>query len=74
MKDDQSLAIYIDGELANTVKTSLGSDNQAYQLCFGRIDPERSMRYYVGQLDELAIYNYPLEADQIKGHFEAQVK
>lgn len=74
VKDDQSLAIYIDGELANTVKTSLGSDNQAYQLCFGRIDPERSMRYYIGQLDELAIYNYPLEADQIKGHFEAQVK
>ena len=74
VKDDESLAIYIDGELANTVKTSLGSDNQAYQLCFGRIDPERSMRYYVGQLDELAIYNYPLEADQIKGHFEAQVK
>jgi hypothetical protein len=74
VKDNQSLSIYINGELTNTVTTSLGSDDQAYKLCFGRIDPERSSRYYVGQLDELAIYNYPLEVEQIKEHFEAQVK
>ncbi|MDD7984042.1 FecR domain-containing protein [Lentisphaera marina] len=74
VKDEESLKIYINGDLANSVATNLGSDDQAYQLCFGRIDPERSMRYFVGQMDELAIYNYPLTAQQIQSHFHAQSK
>ncbi|WDE95598.1 FecR domain-containing protein [Lentisphaera profundi] len=72
VKDDRSLKIYINGKLANSIKTKLGSDDQAYQFCFGRIDPERSSRYFVGQMDELAIYNYPLNAEQIAKHYQAQ--
>jgi len=68
VKDGGEMRLYVDGELVATANdnTKLASD---MTLLVGQLDRTRGWRRFVGQLDELAIYNRALSDGEIRAHF-----
>jgi hypothetical protein len=71
VKDGAAMKLYINGELVgegrdtNELPTGL-------RLLIGRLYPDssRSVRPFIGQLDELAIYDRALSPEEIAKHFQ----
>jgi hypothetical protein len=69
------LELYVNGELTGTAPTDAGADTAPCRLLVGRLktgpQPELfETRPFVGRLDELAVYDYPLSPDDIRRHYE----
>jgi hypothetical protein len=69
VKNSGELRLYSNGQLVASAKdgTQLAD---GLTLLIAQIDRQRDLRAFVGQLDELAIYPYPLDEKAIKQHFE----
>jgi hypothetical protein len=69
VKDGEEMRLYVDGELVaksnDNTKLSPG-----LTLLVGQLDRSRDWRRFVGQLDELAIYNRALSDGEIRAHFQ----
>lgn len=69
VKDAAGLRLYLDGILtASEPDTSQSAPN--LQLLVGQLYPRNPVRPLVGQLDELAVYDYPLSGEQILSHYQ----
>ena len=68
VKDGGEMRLYIDGELV-----AKANDNTKLApnmtLLVGQLDRNRDWRRFVGQLDELAVYNRALSDGEIRTHF-----
>jgi hypothetical protein len=68
VKDGAAMRLYINGEFAGK-----GEDTSTLphglRLLVGRLYPERQVRPFKGQLDELAIYNRALTEKEIAKHY-----
>jgi hypothetical protein len=68
VKDPTHLRLYVNGRLAGEVEdaSQLPSD---LRLLVGKLYPSRRVRPFIGQLDELAVYDRALEGDEIARHY-----
>jgi hypothetical protein len=68
IKDASTMRLYINGALAGEADnvTTLPA---GMRLLVGRLYPSRQVRPFIGQLDELAIYNRALEPGEIRDHY-----
>jgi hypothetical protein len=68
-KDGPHMRLYINGE-----QVAEGEDSSdlpsGLRLLVGRLYPDRGVRPFVGQLDELALYNRALASEEIARHFQ----
>lgn len=69
VKDGGEMRLYIDGELVAAADDNTGlAENLS--LLIGQLDRHRDWRRFVGQLDELAVYNRALSDSEIRRHFQ----
>jgi hypothetical protein len=71
VKERDSFRLYLNGVLKQRVSDVDNKDSLPYLLFIGHIDPIRPDRQFIGQLDEIAIYNRPLSTSEISGHYNA---
>ena len=71
VRNDNSFSLYLNGELKQTVSEKLNNDKSEYLFFLGKIDPMRSMRQFIGQIDEVALYKRALSQNEILEHFNA---
>jgi hypothetical protein len=68
-KDGPHMRLYINGE-----QVAEGKDTSnlpaGLRLLVGRLYPDRGARPFIGQLDELSVYNRALRADEIIQHYK----
>jgi hypothetical protein len=68
-KDGPHMRLYINGE-----QVAEGEDAsdlpKGLRLLVGRLYPDRGVRPFIGQLDELALYNRALAPEEITRHFQ----
>jgi Concanavalin A-like lectin/glucanases superfamily len=68
-KDGAHMRLYIDGE-----QVAEGKDPSdlptGLRLLIGRLYPDRGVRPFIGQFDELALYNRALTATEISDHYQ----
>ncbi len=68
-KQGPKMQLYVNGrQVAEAEDFSELPDNLT--VLIGQLDRHRGWRRFVGQLDELAIYNRALREDEIRSHFE----
>jgi hypothetical protein len=67
VKDGGEMRLYVNGELVGKAddNTKLAED---FSLLIGQLDRHRDWRRFVGQLDELAVYNRALSDGEIRQH------
>jgi len=65
--------LFIDGELSDQASSSLPNHNVNVRAIVGRLqpDPRDQFRQWSGAIDELALYDRPLSAAEIKAHAKA---
>jgi hypothetical protein len=73
--DGARMELYVDGSLANASPVALEGETKPCRLLLGLLNdlestPVRSRRCLVGQMDEVALYDHPLSAQEIKEHFQ----
>jgi len=71
---DGVLQIFVDGELAGQSNSNQPLDDQNYDLLLGRMHPlehDFDARQWSGALDEIAIYDRALSADEVMRHYRA---
>ena len=71
IKNQHSLDIYVNGLLANSVKHELGSGSEAYQFFVGQMDYHKKSWQFRGSIDEVALYDRPLSAEEIRNHYQS---
>ena len=64
---------YLDGVLTDTIPGSRASGSSPADLNIGR-NPGTTAEYFNGSIDEAAIYNYELTADQVANHYAVGIK
>ena len=69
VRDDASFHLYLNGKLKTSVKESSNNDEKPYLFYMGKIDPMRNIRQFIGQIDEVALYNKALSLEEIKKHY-----
>jgi len=75
VKDKNSFKLYLNGQLKQSLADKANNDALPYLFYLGKIDPIRDMRQFIGQLDEVALYNKALSPEEINEHFsKAQIK
>ncbi len=68
-KDGADMRLFVNGELA--AEGADASDlPSGLRLLVGRLYPAQGGRRFIGQLDELALYNRALKAEEIAQHYE----
>jgi hypothetical protein len=70
----ERMEVYLDGTLTESVPVSRDQASQPGLLLLGRLSkvPVNHWwwcRPFAGQMDEVAIYDHPLAADEVRGHF-----
>jgi hypothetical protein len=68
VKDGSRMSLYFNGELAGEHE-DLTPLPPNMRLLVGRLYPSRRVRPFIGQFDELAIYNRALKPAEIKHHY-----
>jgi hypothetical protein len=74
VRSDGVLQIFVDGELAGQSHSNQPLDDQNYDLLLGRMHPledDFDARQWSGALDEIAIYDRALSADEVMRHYRA---
>ena len=69
VKRDDELRLYVDGELVQTARDDQPTP-QGLQLVIGQLYTETVERFFIGQLDEVAIYDRALDAGEVAEHYE----
>ncbi len=64
-----NISIYIDGELAASSPGSLSDPISTVRIGGPRSDGRAQWRRFIGRLDEVAVYNNALSADEVKNLF-----
>ena len=70
------LELYVDGVPTQPVSPQSASASEPCRLLLGRLKPIPRLsgrvhsRPFVGLIDELALYNRPLSAEEVRGHYE----
>ena len=73
VNDDGQMRLYLDGVLDPNTATAANSITFDMNLALGRISTTGSDRYFDGAIDEIALFNYALTADQIRAHISFAV-
>lgn len=69
VKDGGEMRLYVNGEMVAKADDNTGlSENLS--LLIGQLDRHRDWRRFVGQLDELAVYNRALSDGEIRQHYQ----
>jgi hypothetical protein len=72
-KNDGRLELYFDGQLDRSSLLESVHPTLSCHLTVGRRTPEsdnpKDSRSFVGRLDELAIYDHPLSAEEVRAHY-----
>jgi hypothetical protein len=68
VKDKLKMRLYINGALVGEDKDATGLPPDM-RLLVGRLYPSRGIRPFIGQLDELALYNRVLRSEEIEAHY-----
>ncbi len=72
-KDDGRMELFLDGEPDHAMPLEPDHPTLSCRLVVGRRTPDPSeahdSRTFVGRLDELAIYDHPLTAEEVRSHF-----
>ncbi|HEX3448500.1 MAG TPA: LamG-like jellyroll fold domain-containing protein, partial [Isosphaeraceae bacterium] len=72
-KNGNRMELYFDGEPDHSMTLDIDHPTVSCRLVVGRRTPDlaysHDLRTFVGRLDELAVYNHPLSADEIRQHF-----
>jgi hypothetical protein len=72
-KDGSRVDLYVDGVWDNSMPLDPDHPNLSCHLVVGRRTPDtldpKDVRPFVGRLDELAIYDHPLSAVEVRHHF-----
>ena len=71
IKNTNTLEIYVDGQLANSVRHELGNGSKAYQFFVGQMDYHKNAWQFHGQIDEVALYDRALTQKEIFGHYNS---
>jgi hypothetical protein len=75
-RSDGRLELYVDGVPTQPISPQLTLETEPCRLLLGRLKPmprpsgRVHHRAFVGLLDELALYNRPLAAEEIRRHYE----
>lgn len=72
--DGQELRLYLDGQLSSREAASGPHGGEAFHVLLGRQRPAgfaHDARPWTGGLDEAAIYERPLAAEEIRAHYDA---
>jgi hypothetical protein len=68
-KSSGALALYVDGASQGTATGSTLSQTSPASINFGRI--QTGSNYFLGSIDELAVYNYVLSGATVLDHYKA---
>ena len=70
VRDGTQIRLYVDGQLSASTEVSLPFGDFALRPVVGRLQPlaEGDHRQWCGGIDEVAIYDRPLSADEIRAH------
>jgi hypothetical protein len=69
VKQGGELRLYVDGELVQTAHDDEPTPS-GLQLVIGQLYTETVERFFIGQLDEVAIYDRALDAEEVAEHHE----
>lgn len=69
-KDGMDLALYLDGAAVGTATDIPGISNGGFFTIGARTNAGQAV--FQGALDEIALYDYPLSAEQVAAHFAAR--
>jgi hypothetical protein len=78
-RNGERLELYVDGVPTQPVSPQLTSASEPCRLILGRLKPVPRLpgrvhsRPFVGLIDELALYNRPLTADEVRHHYESGI-
>ena len=70
VKEGTTMELYLDGELIDSAAAS-GDFNIPMDIAIARISPNVSSRDFIGLIDEVAIFDYALSAEQVDAQFQA---
>ncbi|MFC6234442.1 PKD domain-containing protein [Leucobacter soli] len=65
------MRFYVDGVLMGTHTQAIAEDYAGYWRVGGDTTWGSTSAYLNGRLDEAAVYDYPLDADQVRDHYQA---
>lgn len=65
-----SLRLYLNGKLVRTLKQPESIDSVPYQICLGQLKPHSLERQLVGSIDEFAVYQRELSAEEVSRHYD----
>jgi hypothetical protein len=70
VREGTRILLYVDGQLSDSAEVSLPFGNFALRPIIGRLQPlaEGDHRQWCGGIDEVAIYDRPLSAEEIRAH------
>ena len=71
VRNDNSFSLYLNGKLKQTISEKPNNDDLPYTFFMGKIDPLRTMRQFIGQIDEVALYKRALSQEEILEHYKA---
>jgi hypothetical protein len=73
-KAGDRMELYVDGAPGRSLRLVPDHQGVSCQLVVGRRTPDsddpKDSRSFVGQLDELALYDHPLSAEEVRRHFQ----
>ncbi len=69
--DNQTMRLYVDGELKGEMERPGPVHTNEFNLCIGNYTEGHSA-YFHGLLDDVKLYNRPLSADEVKKHAGAK--
>lgn len=70
--DGSTARLYVNGILVNSASYTTGLGIDSYPLAIGEnLQEERMGRFFNGGIDEVALYAYPLSAEQVAAHYTA---
>ena len=68
-KNGDRMELYVDGELNFSAPLGADQGTAPCRLMLGQMTTGSQSRPYFGRLDELAVYDRPLEASEVRGHY-----
>lgn len=76
VKEPEALSLYVNGSKSSEVKVETPLLDQEHQITIGRYststqEKHAHTRQFLGEIDELAVYDYALSPDAIRARYEA---
>jgi hypothetical protein len=68
-KNGDRMELYMDGALEHALPLDPGHSTAPCEVLIGQMTTGQGARPFFGRIDELALYDRPLTAEEIRGHF-----